>query len=51
MRLPSNLGMFCLSIWLIVQGALAFIPLGTRLISPLMSLLAIAAGVLLLMKK
>ena len=51
MRMPSNLGMFCLSVWLIANGVLAIVPLGIRLLGPLLPLLAIAAGVLLLMRK
>jgi hypothetical protein len=51
MRLPSNLGMFCLAIWLIAQGALPLLRITFPLEGLLLSLLGIAAGVLLLMKK
>lgn len=51
MRLPGNLGMFCLSVWLIAHGVIALVPIGLPLLGPLLALLAIASGVLLLMKK
>lgn len=51
MRLPGNLGMLCLSIWLIAEGVFTLSPFGLRFFAPLLSLLAIATGVLLLMKK
>lgn len=49
MRLPKNLGTTLLSIWLILIGLSAFVNLGE--LSKLLSVLAIAAGVLLLLKK
>jgi hypothetical protein len=51
MRLPSNLGMFCLAVWLITQGAFSLLQVSFPLEGVLLALLGIAAGVLLLMKK
>ncbi len=50
MKLPSNLGMLLLAIWLIIQGVLPLLG-GTLTLSigTLVALLAIVAGVLLLM--
>jgi len=48
MRLPKNLGMILLAIWLIVQGLSAFVPALSSL-SIVWAILAIAAGVLLLL--
>ena len=47
MKLPKNLGMLLLSVWLIVTGLAAFISIGS--LGLLLPLLAIAAGVLLLL--
>lgn len=47
MKLPKNLGMFLLAIWLIVTGLSAFISFGS--LGVLIPFLAIAAGVLLLL--
>ncbi len=47
MKLPKNLGMLLLAIWLIVSGLSAFISFGS--LGVLIPLLAIAAGVLLLL--
>lgn len=47
MKLPKNLGMLLLSVWLIVTGLTAFISIGS--LGLLLPLLAIAAGVLLLL--
>lgn len=45
--LTSNLGMLALAIWLILTGLLVFIPaLGS--LGPILPILAIAAGVLIL---
>jgi hypothetical protein len=48
-RLPSNLGMLLLAIYLILTGLSAFISFGSLAI--LIPLLAIAAGVLLLLNR
>ena len=48
MRITRNLGMLLLSIWLIATGLGAFIPAINGL-SLLLSILAIAAGVLILL--
>jgi hypothetical protein len=47
MRLQRNLGVLVLAIWLILVGLRAFISLGD--LGKIIDLLAIAAGVLLLM--
>ena len=47
MKLTQNLGMILLAIWLIVTGLSAFISLGG--IGTLLAILAIAAGVLILL--
>jgi hypothetical protein len=51
MKLPSNLGMLLLAIWLILQGALPLLSGGTLTlgIGTLVALLAIVAGILILM--
>ena len=47
MRLKGNLGFLLLAIWLIVTGLGYFVPLGP--IGAIMALLALAAGVLILL--
>ncbi|MDE3089318.1 MAG: hypothetical protein KGJ80_08020 [Chloroflexota bacterium] len=47
MKLPKNLGMLLLAIWLVLTGLSAFISFGS--LGVLIPLLAIAAGVLLLL--
>ncbi len=51
MKLPSNLGMILLAVWLIATGALALLGGGSIQLNmaTLLAVLAIAAGVLLLM--
>ncbi len=49
MKLPKNLGLLLLAIWLILVGLSGFVNLGE--IAKLLSLLAIAAGVLLLLQR
>lgn len=48
MRLPSNLGMLLLGIWLIVTGLLQVVTISIPAIGTIMAVLAIAAGVLIL---
>ncbi len=48
-RLPSNLGMLLLGIWLLVTGPLQVVTISIPAIGTIMALLAIAAGVLILM--
>jgi hypothetical protein len=50
MRFTKNLGMLLLAIWLIVQGLSAFVP-GLSSLSIIWAILAIAAGVLILLDK
>jgi len=47
MRLPKNLGMLLLAIWLVLSGLSAFISLGG--LGQILNILAIAAGVLILL--
>ncbi len=49
MKLPKNLGMLLLAIWLILTGLAGFVSLGQ--LGIILNLLAIAAGVLLLMRR
>jgi hypothetical protein len=49
MRLPRNLGMILLAIWLIATGAIPLLAGISFNIGTLMAILAIAAGILLLL--
>ncbi len=49
MKLPKNLGLMLLSIWLILIGLSGFVNLGD--LRRLLDILAIAAGVLLLLRR
>ncbi len=49
MKLPKNLGMLLLAIWLILVGASGFVSLGN--LKVILDVLAIAAGVLLLLRR
>lgn len=50
MRVSKNSGLLALSIWLIATGLAAFIPAVNGL-GPVLSVLAIAAGALILLAK
>jgi hypothetical protein len=50
-NLPNRLGMFLLAIWLIITGLLPLINLSFEGISVVMGVLALAAGVLLLLRR
>jgi hypothetical protein len=50
MTLPKNLGILLLAIWLILYGALHFIKITVDM-GAVMAVLAIVAGVLLLMQR
>lgn len=50
-RLPKNLGMWLLSIWLILSGLIWLVDLNFAGLRLVMGLLAIAAGVLLLLRQ
>lgn len=50
MKLATNLGMLVLGIWLILYGLIPLLNLNLNL-GPLMHILAIAAGVLILMNR
>ncbi len=49
MKLPKNLGMLLLSIWLILTGLIPLVSLSFSGLGTLMAILAIAAGVLILL--
>jgi hypothetical protein len=51
MKLASNLGMLLLGIWLVLTGALPLLGISFQGAAPLMEVLAVAAGVLILMNK
>lgn len=48
MKLPKNLGMLLLAVWLIVTGVIAYVPV-LAVLGQLLPLLAIVTGVLLLL--
>jgi len=48
-KLTKNLGMLLLGIWLIVAGLLQVVTIHIPAIGPILALLAIAAGVLILL--
>jgi hypothetical protein len=48
MRLTKNLGMLLLGIWLILTGLIPLLNLSVSGLSPLLAVLAIAAGALIL---
>jgi len=49
MRLTKNLGMLLLAIWLILTGLIALLSFSFQGLSLIMAILAIAAGVLILL--
>ena len=51
MKLPKNLGMLLLSIWLILMGLVQLLNLGFSGLAILMGILALAAGVVILMER
>ncbi len=51
MKLSQNLGMLLLAIWLIVTGLVALLGLSFSGLPIIMAILAIAAGVLILLGK
>ncbi len=51
MKLPSNLGMTLLAVWLILDGLIALLALSFSGLPLIMAILAIAAGVLILLNK
>lgn len=48
MRLTRNLGMLLLAIWLIITGLLAFVSVSIPYLGQILALLAIVAGLLIL---
>lgn len=51
MKLASNLGMLLLGIWLVLTGALPLLGIAFQGEAAVLNVLAIAAGVLILMNK
>jgi hypothetical protein len=51
MKAPTNLGMLLLAIWLIAHGAMTLLKLSFSYSVEVLAVLAIAAGVLLLMRR
>jgi hypothetical protein len=51
MKLSKNLGMTLLGIWLIATGVLHFVPINSSIVGVVMAILAIAAGLLILLGK
>ena len=51
MRFTKNLGMLLLAIWLILYGLIALLGLSFSGLGVIMAILAIAAGVLILLEK
>jgi hypothetical protein len=51
MKIGSNLGMMLLGIWLLITGLVPILHLNFEAMGMIMSLLAVAAGALLLMNK
>lgn len=51
MKIKRNLGTLLLASWLIVTGLLQFVPIAIPGITVIMAILALAAGVLLLLGK
>ncbi len=49
MKLPKNLGMLLLGIWLIVTGLIPLLNLSVSGLGTLMAILAIAAGALMVL--
>ncbi len=51
MRLPKNLGMILLAIWLILTGLIDLLKFSFTGLDIIMAILALAAGVLILMRR
>jgi VIT1/CCC1 family predicted Fe2+/Mn2+ transporter len=51
LNLTTNLGMLLLGIWLIVTGLLTALSIGNPIVHVLLALLAIAAGVLIVLNR
>ena len=51
MKLPNNLGMMLLAIWLILYGVIALLSLSFSGLPLIMAILAVAAGILILLGK
>jgi hypothetical protein len=51
MKTPTNLGMLLLAIWLIAYGAITLLKINFSYQAEVMAILAIAAGILLLLRR
>jgi hypothetical protein len=51
MRVPKDLGMLLLAIWLILTGLLQVVTIAIPAIGTIMAVLAIAAGALILLRR
>jgi hypothetical protein len=51
MKLASNLGMLLLGVWLLLTGLIPLLNLGNQVPQALMHVLAVAAGVVILMNR
>ncbi len=51
LKFKGNLGLLLLSIWLILSGLLSLIPFSFPALGVIMAVLAVAAGILLLLKR
>ena len=51
MKLPKNLGMTLLGIWLIATGVLSFVKIEGSIVGVIMAIIAIIAGILILFGK
>ena len=51
MRIPRNLGITLLAIWLILEGLISLLGLSFAGLSVIMGLLALAAGLLILLDR
>lgn len=51
MKLASNLGMLLLGVWLVLFGALPLLNISFQGMGTVLNVLAVAAGVLILMNK
>jgi hypothetical protein len=51
MRLPKNLGMLLLAIWLILTGLIELLKFSFSGLPMIMAILALAAGILILLRR
>ncbi|HKB01106.1 MAG TPA: hypothetical protein VKD90_02755 [Gemmataceae bacterium] len=51
MKTPTNLGMLLLAVWLIAHGAMTLLKINFSYSVEVMAILALAAGILLLLRR